>query len=186
MLVRKLQDNEVDLAVMGRPPRELETRAEPFAAHPHAVVAAAEHPLAAAESVPAAALSGEGFIVREDGSGTRAAMEFFFREHALRPPVIMEMASNETIKQAVIANMGLSFLSLHTLGLELERGLLRIVAVDGLPLIRRWHIVNMRGRALSPAAEAFRYFILERAEAFLAQLFPVAELGFAPANPPAA
>jgi LysR family transcriptional regulator, low CO2-responsive transcriptional regulator len=182
-LVRQLQGNEVDLAVMGRPPRELDTRAEPFAAHPHAVVSAAGHRLAGAESIPPSALAGEGFIVREEGSGTRAAMEQFFRDYALRPPVIMEMSSNETIKQAVIANMGLSFLSLHTLGLELERGLLRVVAVDGLPLIRRWHIVNMRGRALSPAAEAFRYFILERAEAFLAQLFPVAELGIARTSP---
>ena len=182
-LVRQLQGNEVDLAVMGRPPRELDTRAEPFAAHPHAVIAAAGHRLAHAESIPPAALAGEGFIVREEGSGTRAAMEQFFREHALRPPVIMEMGSNETIKQAVIANMGLSFLSLHTLGLELERGLLAVVAVDGLPLIRRWHVVNMRGRALSPAAEAFRYFVLERAEAFLAQLFPAAQLDVAGASP---
>ncbi|MBK7592900.1 MAG: LysR family transcriptional regulator [Betaproteobacteria bacterium] len=171
-LVRQLQGNEVDLAVMGRPPRELDTRAEPFAAHPHAVVAGAQHRLAQVEEIPPSALAGEGFIVREEGSGTRAAMEQFFREHSLRPPVVMEMGSNETIKQAVIANMGLSFLSLHTLGLELERDLLRVVPVDGLPLVRRWHIVNMRGRTLSPAAEAFRYFILERAEAFLAQLFP--------------
>jgi DNA-binding transcriptional LysR family regulator len=172
MLVRKLQGNEVDLAVMGRPPRELETRAEPFAAHPHAVIAAADHRLAGADPIPPSALAGEGFIVREEGSGTRSAMEQFFREHSLKPPVIMEMASNETIKQAVIANMGLSFLSLHTLGLELERGLLHVVPVEGLPLVRRWHIVNTHGRTLSPAAEAFRYFILERAERFLAQLFP--------------
>lgn len=183
-LVRQLQDNEVDLAVMGRPPRELETRAEPFAAHPHAVVAASNHRLADVESMPAAALAGEGFIVREQGSGTRSAMEQFFRDHGLRPHIVMEMASNETIKQAVIANMGLSFLSLHTLGLELERGLLRIVAVDDLPLVRRWHIVNMSGRTLSPAAEAFRYFILERAERFLAQLFPATLL--APHPPPPA
>jgi DNA-binding transcriptional LysR family regulator len=175
-LVRQLHGNEVDLAVMGRPPRELDTRAEPFAAHPHAVVAAAGHRLALAEAIPPSTLAGEGFIVREEGSGTRAAMEQFFREHALRPPVIMEMSSNETIKQAVIANMGLSFLSLHTLGLELELGLLAVVPVAGLPLIRRWHVVNMRDRALSPAAEAFRYFILEHAEAFLAQRFPSAQL----------
>jgi DNA-binding transcriptional LysR family regulator len=175
-LVRQLRDNEVDLAVMGRPPRELETRAEPFAAHPHAVIASAIHRLSGGESIPPAALAGEGFIVREQGSGTRSAMEQFFRDHGVRPAVIMEMTSNETIKQAVIANMGLSFLSLHTLGLELEQGLLRIVAVDGLPLVRRWHIVNMSGRTLSPAAEAFRYFILEHAEVFLAKLFPASLL----------
>ena len=171
-LVRQLQHNEVDLAVMGRPPRELETRAEPFAAHPHVVVAAAGHPLAAGERIAPARLAGEGFIVREQGSGTRAAMEQYFRDHALRPPVIMEMASNETIKQAVIASMGLGFLSLHTLGLELELGLLRIVDVEGLPLLRRWHVVNTRERSLSPAAEAFRRFIVERGESFLARLYP--------------
>jgi len=175
-LVQQLQRNEVDLAVMGRPPRELETRAEPFAAHPHVVVAAAGHPLAGERSIAPERLAGEGFIVREQGSGTRAAMEQFFREHALKPPVIMEMASNETIKQAVVANMGLGFLSLHTLGLELELGLLRIVDVDGLPLLRRWHVVNTRERSLSPAAEAFRGFIVERGEAFLARLYPP-ELG---------
>jgi DNA-binding transcriptional LysR family regulator len=175
-LVQQLQNNEVDLAVMGRPPRELETRAEPFAAHPHVVVGAASHPLAGGPAIGPGQLAGEGFIVREQGSGTRAAMEQFFREHAIKPPVIMEMASNETIKQAVIANMGLGFLSLHTLGLELELGLLRIVAVDGLPLLRRWHVVNTRERSLSPAAEAFRRFILERGEAFLAKLYPP-ELG---------
>ena len=171
-LVQQLQNNEVDLAVMGRPPRELETRAEPFAAHPHVVVGAASHPLAGGPAIAPGRLAGEGFIVREQGSGTRAAMEQFFRDHAIKPPVIMEMASNETIKQAVIANMGLGFLSLHTLGLELELGLLRIVVVDGLPLVRRWHVVNTGERSLSPAAEAFRHFILERGEAFLARLYP--------------
>jgi DNA-binding transcriptional LysR family regulator len=176
-LVGQLHRNEVDLAVMGRPPRELDTRAEPFAAHPHVVVAAAGHALAQAGKVAPSALAGEGFIVREEGSGTRAAMAQFFRDHSLHPPVIMEMSSNETIKQAVVADMGLAFLSLHTLGLELERGLISIVDVEGLPLVRRWHIVNMRARTLSPAAEAFRYFILEHAEAFLARLYPA---GFLP------
>jgi hypothetical protein len=172
--VRRLHGNEVDLAVIGRPPRELDTRAEPFAAHPHAVVAGTAHRLAQVEEIPATALAGEGFVVREEGSGTRAAMEQHFREHALRPPAIMDMSSNETIKQAVIANMGLSFLSLHTLGLELEleRGLLRVVHVEGLPLVRRGHGFNLHGRTLSPAAEAFRYFVLENAETFLARMFP--------------
>jgi DNA-binding transcriptional LysR family regulator len=170
-LVRRLHDNEVDLAVMGRPPKELDTRAEPFAAHPHGIIASPEHPLARRRGIPASLLAGEEFIVREPGSGTRAAMEHYFREHHLAPPRVMEMTSNETIKQAVIANMGIAFLSLHTCGLELETGQLVALDVVDLPLVRRWHIVNLRGKPLSPAAEALRYFVLEQGEALLASQF---------------
>ncbi len=170
-LVKQLHDNEVDLAVMGRPPRELDTRAEPFAAHPHSIVASAEHPLAQRREIAPSMLGAEEFIVREPGSGTRAAMEHFFREQHIAPPLVMEMASNETIKQAVIANMGLAFLSLHTAGMELETGQLVVLDVIGLPLMRRWHIVNVRGKPQSPAAEALRYFVLEHAEALLAKQF---------------
>jgi DNA-binding transcriptional LysR family regulator len=170
-LVKQLQDAEVDLAVMGRPPRDLAARAEPFAAHPHAVIAAPGHPLAAKREIPVTALAGEEFIVREEGSGTRAAMEQFFHEHRVDPPRIMEMSSNETIKQAVIAEMGLAFLSLHTAGLEIEVGQLCVLDVVGLPLIRRWHIVHVQGKPLSPAAEALRYFVLEKGEGLIAQQF---------------
>jgi DNA-binding transcriptional LysR family regulator len=167
---------------MGRPPRELDTRAEPFAVQPHAVVASPEHPLARLHGIPPSALGSEEFIVREPGSGTRAAMEQFFREHHLAPPQVMEMTSNETIKQAVIANMGLAFLSLHTAGLEIATGQLVVLDVVGLPLMRRWHIVNVRGKPLSPAAEALRYFVLEQGEALIAAQFAGAvPAGTAPA-----
>jgi DNA-binding transcriptional LysR family regulator len=170
-LVRHLQDAEVDLAVMGRPPRELAARAEPFAAHPHAVIASPTHALAARREIPVSALSGEEFIVREEGSGTRAAMEQFFHDNHVNPPRIMEMTSNETIKQAVIASMGLAFLSLHTAALEIETRQLCVLDVAGLPLVRRWHIVHVQSKPLSPASEALRYFILEQGEALIAQQF---------------
>ena len=83
----------------------------------------------------------------------------------------MTMASNETIKQAVMANMGLSFLSLHTTGLEVQSGLLKVLEVDGLPLVRRWQVVHVRTRLLSPAAEALRYYVLEHGEPLLAKMF---------------
>jgi len=83
----------------------------------------------------------------------------------------MEMPSNEAIKQAVMAGMGVSLLSLHTIGLELTHGLLATPAVEGLPLVRRWNVVNVAAKPLSPAAEAFRYFVLERAESHLAAMF---------------
>ena len=167
-----LARNELDLAVMGTPPRELELRVEPFAAHPLGVIAAPEHPLAALPHIPPALLDREPFLVREPGSGTRAAMERYFADAQLKPPVVMTMASNETIKQAVIANMGISFLSLHTTGLEVDSGLIKVLDVDGLPLVRRWQIVHVRAKLLSPAAEALRYYVLEHGERLLAQMFP--------------
>ncbi|NML44384.1 LysR family transcriptional regulator [Ramlibacter sp. G-1-2-2] len=171
-LVQMLQANEVDLAVMGRPPRELATRAEPFAAHPHVFVAAPSHPLARVEApIDVESLRPQDFIVREEGSGTRAAMEKFFADARLEPRVLMEMGSNETIKQAVMAGMGVSFLSLHTLELELEKGLLVVLNVQGAPVLRTWHVVHTLSKVLSPAAEAFRYFVLENGEAHLAAHF---------------
>ena len=181
-LVKRLHDNEVDLAVMGRPPRELDTRAEPFAAHPLGIIASPEHPLAKQHSIPPSMLAAEEFIVREPGSGTRAAMEHYFRDHRIAPPQVMEMTSNETIKQAVIANMGLAFLSLHTAGLELETGQLVALDVVDLPLVRRWYIVNLRGKPMSPAAEALRYFVLEQGEALLARQFTKLVPAAAPAH----
>jgi DNA-binding transcriptional LysR family regulator len=166
-LLALLHANEVDLAVMGRPPKELATRAEPFAAHPLVFVAAPEHPLAQMEQVSAQALAAYPFIVREPGSGTRKAMEDYLAEHHVTPRITMEMSSNETIKQAVMAGMGLSFLSLHTLGLELRNGLLRVLEVDGTPIMRTWNIVHLLSKQLSPAAQAFRYYLIEEGENYL-------------------
>jgi DNA-binding transcriptional LysR family regulator len=170
-LVKMLQGNDVDIAVMGRPPTELATRAEPFAAHPHVFVAPVDHPLLKIGHPTAEALQPYGFILRERGSGTRAAMENFFERTRLEPRVVMEMNSNETIKQAVMAGMGISFLSLHTIGLELENRLIAVLDVEGTPIVRAWNVVHTLSKLLSPAAEAFRYYMLERGEGHLAAKF---------------
>jgi DNA-binding transcriptional LysR family regulator len=170
-LVQMLHANEVDIAIMGRPPKELATRAEPFAAHPHVFVAPVGHPLTLAGPLAPEALRGQGFILREEGSGTRAAVEKFLLQARVEPRVTMEMASNETIKQAVIAGMGLSFLSLHTLGLELDNRLIALLPVEGAPVVRAWNVVHTLAKLLSPAAEAFRYFVLEHGEDYLREHF---------------
>lgn len=170
-LVKMLHANEVDIAVMGRPPTELATRAEPFAAHPHVFVAPTDHPLLQVGHPTVDSLRPYGFILRERGSGTRAAMEKFLEKSRMEPRVVMEMASNETIKQAVMAGMGLSFLSLHTIGLELEHRLIAVLDVEGTPIVRGWNVVHTLSKLLSPAAEAFRYFMLEHAEGHLADQY---------------
>lgn len=170
-LVEQLQGHDVDLAIMGRPPRELATRGEPFAAHPLGIVCAADHPLMRGEPKPASALAQFGFVIREAGSGTRSAMEDYLREWRVEPRIEMELASNETIKQMVMSGLGVSFLSLHGVGLELRNGLIGVPEIEGLPLVRSWQIVHTSSHALSPAAEAFRYFVLENGESWLAREF---------------
>ena len=170
-LVGMLLSNEVDIAIMGRPPKDMATRAEPFAAQPHVFVAQVNHPLALQGQLPASALQGQPFIVRETGSGTRAAMDRYVSQYRVEPHFVMEMTSNETIKQAVMAGMGLSFLSLHTMGLELDNRLIAILEIEGAPVVRAWNVVHMLSKLLSPAAEAFRYFVLENGENYLAKHF---------------
>ncbi len=166
-LIALMQRGEIDLSIMGRPPKEVATRAEAFAAHPLVFVAPAGHELVGAGPLAVSALESFRFIVREPGSGTRDAMEIYFAERRFQARIIMEMASNETIKQAVIAGMGLSFLSLHTVGLEVRSGLLGILEVEATPVMRTWNIVRLQSKVLSPAAEAFRYFIIAHGEAHL-------------------
>jgi DNA-binding transcriptional LysR family regulator len=106
------------------------------------------------------------------------------------PRIEMELESNETIKQAVMAGMGISFLSLHSIGMELRHGLIGVPDVEGLPLVRSWQVVHVSSKLLSPSAEAFRYFVLEHGEAFLAREFgalqPLPSAVSPPPAPPAA
>lgn len=164
---RLLVSNEVDMAIMGRPPAELDAEAVAFAPHPLVIIAAADHPLAKARKLTVEDLAGETLIVRESGSGTRSAMEEFFLDHAVKLRVGMEMGSNEAIKQAVVAGLGISFISRHTLGLELKTGRLAVLNVEGTPIMRRWHLVRHKSKRLTPALGAFWEFVLEFAPDYL-------------------
>jgi DNA-binding transcriptional LysR family regulator len=166
-VVRTLAANEVDVALMGRPPGELDLVAAPFADHPLVIVAPPGHRLARARRVSLADLAREVFLVRETGSGTRNAMERFFREHEIPLRVGMEMPSNETIKQAVMAGLGLAFISAHTITLELAAGALAVVRAPGLPVVRQWYVLHRAEKRLSPAADAFERFVLRNGRAFL-------------------
>ena len=105
--------------------------------------------------------------MREPGSGTRSAIQRFFDRHGVVFHTGIETSSNETIKQAVEAGLGLGIVSIHTLELELETGRLDILDVEDFPIIRHWHIVQRAGKRLSPVAQAFKQFVLDEAEHFI-------------------
>jgi DNA-binding transcriptional LysR family regulator len=161
---------EVDLAVTGRPPDDLPLEAEPFADHPSVIVAGAAHALVAHAGLPPVMLAGEPFIAREEGSGTRQLMDRMFQDAGIQGRVTMTSSSNETIKQAVIAGMGLALISRHTIGLELRLGLLRALPIDGFPLMRTWFVAHRQGMPLLPIHRALRGFVLERGQAIIDEL----------------
>lgn len=158
-----LMRNEVDLVIMGRAPDIVDCSATQFATNPLGIVSAPEHPLSRRRKAPLSIVGDQDFVVRESGSGTRQAMERLFAEHKLTPPIVMEMPSNETIKQAVMAGMGLSFLSLRTVRHELTSGHMVLLDIEGLPIVRHWYVTHLQSKRLSPAALVFKTFLIEEA-----------------------
>lgn len=115
-------------------------------------------------------LAGQRFIVREESSGTRQLLDQFCRDHGVPLRIAMTTSSNETIKQAVMAGMGMALISRHTIGLELAAGLLRIVPVQGLPLLRSWFIAHRRTMPLLPVHARLRSFLLAHGEQVIGDL----------------
>jgi LysR family transcriptional regulator, low CO2-responsive transcriptional regulator len=149
-----LEAFELDLAVMGRPPEAFEVERAVLGDHPHVIIAAPDHPAVGRERVALADLAGEEFLLRESGSGTRILTERLFAEAGLGPPAGAELGSNETIKQAVMAGMGVALLSAHTVAAEARDGRLAVLDVEGLPAVRQWFVVKRREKRLLPAARA--------------------------------
>ena len=160
IMMNLLQRNELDLIIMGRVPDGLDSSSTAFATNPLAIVSAPGHPLSRRKKAPVSILDGADFVVREKGSGTRAAMERLFAEHAITPKIVMEMPSNESIKQAVMAGMGLTFLSLRTVRHELASGHLALLDLEGLPLIRQWYVTHLRSKRHAPAAVMLKEFLI--------------------------
>lgn len=159
-----LNEAEKDLAIMGRPPDAADLIAHPFMHNPLVVIAAPNHPLAGARNIPLERLAQESFISREAGSGTRIAAERFFDAAGTRLTTAMEMSSNEAIKQAVQAGLGLGIVSVHTLEMEFKLGRLTVLNVQGFPILREWYVVHREGKRFSAAAQAFKEFVLTEGE----------------------
>lgn len=170
-VLKQLADNLIDLAIMGQPPENLDIDSESFMENPLVVVAPPNHPLCNERDIPVKRLATETFLVRESGSGTRSAMERFFAAHEIKINKGMETDTTEAIKQAVQAGMGLGIMSRHTVELELETKRLKILDVQGFPIVRYWHVVNRKNKRLSSVANAFKEFLLKEAE----KLIPISK-----------
>lgn len=161
---------DVDLGIMGRPLNEADVVTEPFAQHPSVIVCAPNHPLADADELPLSALGPEGFVAREQGAGTRAMMDGFFGKHGFTPRIVMTTSSNEMIKQAVMAGIGIALISRHTVSLELGLGMLKVLKVEDMPLMRAWYVVHRRTLPLLPVHAQLQEFLLRRGQPIIDEL----------------
>jgi DNA-binding transcriptional LysR family regulator len=163
-----LRDRQVDASLMGRPPHEFPVRATHFGEHPYVVVAAPGNPLARVKGISRARVGRETFLIREAGSGTRIALDGYLGELPGRlDDTGIEMGSNETIKQAVMAGLGIALISAHTIALEVELGRMVVLDVEGMPIRGEWFLVSRADHVLTPAMAAFQNFLVSRGGSFL-------------------
>ena len=160
-VVRALEENRTDLAIMVRPPKGEDIVCERFAPHPFVIVAAPTHPLARQKQIGLGVLTREPFIAREPGSNTWQTMIEAFRGWLPKLNIVMQTRSNEAIKQAVMGGMGVSFLSAYAVQLEHQVGSLAFLDVKGFPLMHDWYVVHRRKKHLSAVATAFKRFLIE-------------------------
>ncbi len=168
--VAALEAFEFDFAIMGRPPKEFEVERAEIGPHPHILIAPADHPLAGKRNLKPQSLISESFLLREQGSGTRALTEDLLVNVGAPLTSGMEMGSNETIKQAVMAGLGIALISAHTVSVELEEGRLSWLDVEGFPIERNWQVIRRSQKRLMPAGRALWEFMIENGHSFLPNL----------------
>lgn len=163
-IINMLARHEIELAIMGTPPRELRTNAARFARHPMAFVASPPHPLMKKKKITLNDVLAANLMVRERGSGTRTAVEKLLREEGHAAEFGSEVSSNEAIKRMVSAGLGVGFLSVHACGLEFETGLLAMLPMTQNPVEADWHIMHLTDQPIPKVAASFQDFVIENGQ----------------------
>jgi LysR family transcriptional regulator for metE and metH len=179
--IAAFESGRFDVAIMGRPPEGIEVESAVIGNHPQVIIAPPDHPLAKQRSISPREIAKQTILMREVGSGTRLVAEKFLAEHGIKPRIGMEIASNETIKQAVMAGLGIAFISAHTIAAEIGDGRLAILDVAGLPEIRQWFVVRPATKRMMPAASSLRDFLVAEGRRFLPTVKHGRRLGKSPA-----
>ena len=162
-VIQRLRENRDDLYIMSMPPGDLDVVHQTFLPNPLVLVAPVNHRLSSKGRLRLRDLAKERFILREPGSGTRLACDTFFAKRGVTPQVRLELGSNEANKQAVAGGLGIAVLSRHALMESLDAGALKVLDVSGFPIHSQWFTVHLKGKRLSPTAQAFLEFLGDQA-----------------------
>ena len=165
-LLLQLKNFEPDLVLMGEPPPKLNLSHDRLILNPLVVIAHINHPYANKTSIPFKKIAQHEFVLREQGSGTRTAIELFFAKKGEKIKNTLEIGGNEAIKHAVIAGLGLGIVPLHSIKLELEANKLVILDINQLPIKRYWHIVKIKDKQLRPAVKKFQDYMIKESKKY--------------------
>ncbi len=166
-IVSSLENLELDFVISGRPPTKFEVESQCIGPHPQVIIAAPDHLLSKQKKVKLTELSNESFLLREPGSGTRQMADQLLTDVGMDPQSALEFGSNETIKQAVMAGLGIALISSHTVAAELKDNRLTTLNIDGLPDDRFWFIVRNAKKHLLPSSQALWDLFVESGSEFL-------------------
>lgn len=166
-VLQRLRENLDDFCIMSMPPTDIEVVDQVFMPNPLVVIAATSHALARRRTIALDDLRSERFILREMGSGTRMAIDAFFKERHFTPQLRLELGSNEAIKEAVAGGLGIAVVSQHALYANGPDQAVTVLKVKGFPVNSNWHVVYQRGRKLSPIAEVFHAHLLAESRQWL-------------------
>ncbi len=167
MIIAKLESLELDFAVTGMPPSHFQVQSEYIGKHPQIIIAPPDHAFAANLRISLSDLKDQTFLQREPGSGTRSVADKLFAKNRLLPCAVIEFGSNETIKQAVMAGMGIAIISAHTVAAELQENRLISLNVKGLPINRKWFVVRHQNKRLLPSSQALWNFFSRSGKDYL-------------------
>ena len=160
-VIKDLEQNLVDFSLVTVSPSHLDLEELPIMDNHLVLVASKENNLITEKG--GSIFKTIPLIYREEGSGTRHTMQQFFKQEKISPKIKLELTSNEAIKQAVVANIGVSIVSLLSIKNELLQNELKIIPAKGLPLKSVWKLIYLKKKTLSPVAKAFlEYVALEK------------------------
>ena len=163
-VIKRVEENSDDLYVMSRPPLHIDLEDQILMPNPLCMIAYKDHPLATKKNLKLQDLKHERFILRELGSGTRMSSDIHFKQKKFTPSLLLELGSNEAIKNAVASHLGVAVISIHALDeLDYDKKI-SVLKLQDFPINSQWHLVYLRGKQLSPIAKAFHNHLIKEAK----------------------
>jgi DNA-binding transcriptional LysR family regulator len=163
-VIKRVEENSDDLYVMSRPPLHIDLEDQILMPNPLCMIAYKDHPLATKKNLRLQDLKHERFILRELGSGTRMSSDIHFKQKKFTPSLLLELGSNEAIKNAVASHLGVAVISIHALDeLDYDKKI-SVLKLQDFPINSQWHLVYLRGKQLSPIAKAFHNHLIKEAK----------------------